>query len=122
MNSNVLLTCRGNDNEADEPAAAAEADMEELDLYAAGVEREEVEAATPSGSATSAALGYADPPPVKKQKERPRTKTECKRVVAAELLESGMTPSQVSEHLDCTAKFLRTMKRLMEKKRLRKGK
>ena len=85
MNSNVLLTCRGNDNEADEPAAAAEADMDELDRYAAGVEREEVEAATPSGSATSAALGYADPPPVKKQKERPRTKTECKRVVAAEL-------------------------------------
>ena len=79
--------------------------------------REEGETATPTGSATAAALGYAEPPPAKKEKERSRTKTECKRMVAAELLESGMTPSKVSAHLDCTPKFLRTVKRLMEEKR-----
>ena len=50
---------------------------------------------TPLGSVTAAALGFAEPPPPKKQRVLPRTKTECKRVVAAELLESGMTASQV---------------------------
>ena len=94
MNSNVLFKCRS--NEADGAPAAP---------------------VTPLGSVTAAALGFAEPPPPKKQKVLPRTKTECKRVVAAELLESGMTPSQVSAHLDCTPKFLRTVRRLMEEKR-----
>ena len=71
----------------------------------------------PSGVAAAQALGMMDEvTPPQKKKVHPRTKTECRRVVAAELLESGMTASQVSRQLDCTPKFLRTVKRLMEEK------
>ena len=86
-------------SEADEPAAVADADMDELDRYAAGVEREEVQ---PSGVAAAAALGMVDevtPPPKKKQ--RRITKTELRRVEIRTLLNAGLSLPQIAKQLDC---------------------
>ena len=72
------MVCR--DNDADEPASGAVADMDELDRYAAGVEREEVEPPVPSGVARARALGMLEEPaPPKKKKQRRITRTEMKR-------------------------------------------
>ena len=89
--------------------------MDDLERYAAGVERVEVEAPRPSGVARARELGMEDLAPPKKKKQRHITPTEMKRGEIRALLIGGKHKrGQIASLLNCSADQIRVVEKLLK--------